>query len=457
MFDRKEKDNHSYYPSFLYMDVITPDYIGAITSIPMDERTEAAYLHEYIHYLQDITTVSGLAKIETIVDQIKWAVNLNGKLKIPLKPELTFSYNMKPNFYSKKLSGGQMYYKKNGVPLYPTIAKITGLELKEVSCPMPFGVKKKLPALALLKFRDINGFDYKFEVGEGAISESMAYLIENQLYPNVLPSKDGIPYRVVDKIIDYCCGNLQLDKLAIIALCDVCLMHPFPGVALFHMVEILKKKSGTVTPALIYLIGLGGELLKYCGYKTFWLCDFEQIHQQAVKQFSDYFVHPYWSGISIATQSSLTGGFQLRRDNIPFFLDIATQGPIWKNNALKKALAKCGCMGVKTSNDLLYSWPPVAVKHVTIDPDWFVCLRQLYNVLFTNVAIKEGGGKKGIEYKCELRKWCSNSFTKKKQTDITVTDRFCTQCPWLNNTPTLIAQCSFGRLWSAYKLRAPKL
>lgn len=457
MIDRKEKDNHSYYPSFLYMDIITTDYLDAITFIPMDERTEAAFLHEYIHYLQDITTISGLAKIETIVDQIKWAVHSGGKLRLPLKPENTFLFNMKPNFFSKKLSSGQMCYRINGESVYPTISKIVKLELKEVSCPMPYGTQKKIPALTLLKFQDADGKDYEFELGEGAISESMAYLIENEIYPGVLPTKDGVPYRVVDKIVEFCCNNVKLDSLSIIALCDVCLMHPFPGVAFFYMIEILQSKQGFLSPAHIYLIGLGGELLQYCGYKSSWVGDFESIHQQAVSQVSDYFIHPYWNKMSVATLSSLAGGYKLRMEKIPFFLDIASQGPIWKNMAFKRALSLCGCMGIKTSNNLLYSWAPAPVNSQNIDPDWFVCLRQLYNILFTNIAIKEVRGNKFVGYKCELKKWCSDSFVKKGESDITATSMNCIECPWMNNTPELMAQCSFGRLWTAYKLPRPKV
>ena len=74
MYQRKESNKNTYYPSVLCMEVDTPDYLDALLRMPYDERTEAAFLHEYIHYLQDVTTIVGYARIETIVDQIKWAV-----------------------------------------------------------------------------------------------------------------------------------------------------------------------------------------------------------------------------------------------------------------------------------------------------------------------------------------------------------------------------------------------
>ena len=50
------------------MDVDAPDDLLDICHVPKDPRTEAAFLHEYIHYLQDVTTLSGYARIGTIVD-----------------------------------------------------------------------------------------------------------------------------------------------------------------------------------------------------------------------------------------------------------------------------------------------------------------------------------------------------------------------------------------------------
>ena len=48
MYQRKESAKNTYYPSFLCMEVDTPDYLDALMRMPFDERTEAAFLHEYI-------------------------------------------------------------------------------------------------------------------------------------------------------------------------------------------------------------------------------------------------------------------------------------------------------------------------------------------------------------------------------------------------------------------------
>lgn len=58
MYERKESKSGSYYPAFLCLDVNTPDDLWYWGRYPIDERTEAVFLHEFIHYLQVMTTVS---------------------------------------------------------------------------------------------------------------------------------------------------------------------------------------------------------------------------------------------------------------------------------------------------------------------------------------------------------------------------------------------------------------
>jgi hypothetical protein len=90
------------------MELDTPDNLEYILDYPMDERTEAVFLHEYIHYMQDLMTITGLARIETIVDQIKWAVDKisNCKnLRLPLILETNF-YSLKANATSLLICKG---------------------------------------------------------------------------------------------------------------------------------------------------------------------------------------------------------------------------------------------------------------------------------------------------------------------------------------------------------------
>ena len=53
-----------YRPSFFHMKIDLPVDLGDLNEIT--DATFALYLHEYIHFVQDISTIYGLMNITTI-------------------------------------------------------------------------------------------------------------------------------------------------------------------------------------------------------------------------------------------------------------------------------------------------------------------------------------------------------------------------------------------------------
>lgn len=461
MYKRKESNKNSYYPSFLCMEVDTPDYLDALAHIPLDERTEAAFLHEYIHYLQDLTTITGHARIETIVDQVKWAADKcseHRKLTIPLDASSTYAFNMNPNYSSLKLCKGDFKVKNTqGYNITPNIHRIISFQLEKSSIHLPCGTKAHGDADAVLLFQDESGHQYRYKIGELAISESMAYLIENMVYKDVLQKGGDCPYEVVEKTSEWKL-NQSVDKLILIALCDVCLMYSLPGKVLYHLLEFLSTYSDKITPALIYIYGLGPNISSLFKRTISWTNELEKVSYESRRQFHDYFTHPQWEHIMNAVSISYYAAIKMRLDNPTFFLDIACGGQLSRNDAFRKVLSMVGCLSVKTSRDLIYNIVPFNCAEQYIDADWFLSLHQLYNTLFTKDAIKtDSNGCKCIEKNCELKEWCHNSFIKKNEPDITQNSLNCKYAPWLNVSPNDVKQCSFGRLWTAYGFSRVKL
>ena len=236
-------------------------------------------------------------------------------------------------------------------------------------------------------------------------------------------------------------------------------MYLFPGKVLYHLLEYLYTYNGKITPALIYIYGLGPSIPKLFNSKESWVQEFEKVSSASRNQFRDYFNHPQWEHIMNAVFVSYDAAIKMRIDNPTFFLDIACGGIIPINNAFKKVYSVVGCLSVKTSSDLIYNIPPYNYSEDYIDADWFISLHQLYNILFTTDAIKISSydGSRCIEKKCELKEWCHNSFTMKGEVDITETSSNCKYSPWLNVSTDAIKQCSFGRLWTVYGFNRVRL
>ena len=290
MYERKESKSGSYYPAFLCLDVDTQDDLYYLGRYPIEERTEAVFLHEFIHYLQDLTTVAGLARIETIVDQIKWACSVargHHKLKIPLNTD-TWAYNIRPNANSLSICKGDMKLLHQGNVINRRIASIESFELVSTPILLDSGITTKGNAIARLTFRDDIDEVHSYDVGEMAISESMAYLIENHLYPNVLERPSECPYFIVQRIAEWKLDR-KLDDLILIALCDVCLMYSLPGRALYEILEECASTTIHITPAFIYLYGLGPKMAVSFNRSKNWEGEFAQTVKTAKKQFSDMF------------------------------------------------------------------------------------------------------------------------------------------------------------------------
>ena len=460
MYNRKESNKNSYYPAFLCMEVDTPDFLDALACIPLDERTEAAFIHEYIHYLQDLTTITGHARIETIVDQIKWAAGISTnhkKLRIPLDASSTYAFNMKPNYTSLNLCKGDLKVKNVHGRFTPHIEEIILFQLENSRINLPNGINVHSDVRATLLFKDERGFQHKYVVGELAISESMAYLIENMMYNQTLQEGSDCPYKVVQKIIEWKVSR-RFDNLTLIALCDVCLMYSLPGKVLYHLLEFLKTYNGKITPALIYIYGLGPNVSKLFNRTGCWILEFKRVFYESKRQFYDYFNHPQWNHIMDAVTVIYDSALELRLNNPTFFLDIASGGRLYTNRAFKKALSMVGCLSIKTSRNLVYNISPINYVEQYVDADWFISLHQLYNILFTSDAIKkDNNGTNHIEKNCELKDWCHNCFIQKGEFDITQNSRNCKYEPWLNVSPDILERCSFGRLWAAYGFDRIKL
>jgi len=96
----RETKGGSYSPSFLtmYLDS-SENFEHLIEGERLSDISEALFLHEYIHLLQDLTTLSGVSNIAIVADYMKWAINItkSGELKVPCIPAEKDGYNLYPN------------------------------------------------------------------------------------------------------------------------------------------------------------------------------------------------------------------------------------------------------------------------------------------------------------------------------------------------------------------------
>ena len=70
-----KENSNSYMPAFYYMNLKFPFYDSPMVLYNLSKRNLASFIHEYIHFLQDITTYWGLNNAYVYSEYIHGAIN----------------------------------------------------------------------------------------------------------------------------------------------------------------------------------------------------------------------------------------------------------------------------------------------------------------------------------------------------------------------------------------------
>lgn len=217
--------------------------------LKMNPTVFSLFLHEYIHFIQDISTRYGLMKESTIYSEtFLMAKNIvTDKSKFFLIPQKIMSSNRLPILENSRLliyrmgSSLNLKEKFNGKKF-----KITGYETKVARIS---SLVREI--YIILKTKDEVTEEKLDEIilGGEILSEGMAFLAEKKFCENagVSPLKgQEYPYMVTQKFVKYFYPAMAENEFAIYQCIDACLFFTFnPG---YHFVELLKflKKNKAI-------------------------------------------------------------------------------------------------------------------------------------------------------------------------------------------------------------------
>lgn len=444
-FIREAKGGY-YTPAFLTLNIDSPENFELLMSDNgLSERTEALFLHEYVHLLQDIITVSGLVNIAIVVDYMKWATNItkSGQLQVPCIPKIEDGYNLYPNAELGKIMIGDAYI-KDGYNNHVSWKETINVELISGGTILN-GQRIESQIVLELTIIASNNNEYKYKVGEHCISETMAYLIENHIYNNAIESPTDFPYRAVLYVCDFYIDGFSDDPLNVIALCDACLMHSFPGMALYYSLQELTKYPD-LTPKQIYDICTSRKILELTGVTKGCSIEilFERRIREAMSQMTGYFTANYDNMVKWIKQM-FEAALKLRIENPHIMIDIASSGKIRNNYPLIYVLNEIGCPVIMNSlNNMVY----IVNDNIDYDvyPPVFNVIYQIYSILRNRILQHN-------TYKCQLIEWCRKDFEKTGKEDLTSDGDRCRNAPWERTSPEELFQCYFGQLWYTWGLK----
>lgn len=441
--------NNSYTPAFFRIKVDLPIDLCDLNNVEYGPMS--LYFHEYIHFIQDISTVYGLMGISNTSYYVRDAAHAaatceEAEFKIPheiQKRAADCGYNNHRTW--KFYRGSNINPQRRSVDIISTpkekITKIDGQELHYVQF--------------LAKDND-TGEEFEFQFGGNIVSEGMAYMCENIVYQKVFENNGktmntpkDYPYNICKKIAHQIYPEIADMPIILIAICDISMMNYNPGLMFvkllehFKAIDILnpkKKEIKLVTEFISYVYQHGMLFLKGHQY------DFEVMQKQVLSELKEYFKVDLFEK-NKEWLELLFNRIKVFRKEIPQFVtDIvlfndAEQG--LKSNEIFKFFIRCiGSPMVVNELDECTFMPPEGFKAESFVSEMFWAIHQLY-LLFIN------NNKK---LPCSMMEHCRAS----KDSKICVDER-CEKAPWLHATDPGL--CPYGAIWKHWGLtgKSPKL
>jgi hypothetical protein len=416
----------SYIPSYLLITLNTDQPLTNIKNLdPVSKRT---FVHEYTHFLQNISGGFGVSHIWNTYDRSRQLVshlqkNEGDTLKFPLKAEVV---EKELNFFKirRAIEGG--YHIKD---IQDKSASVINAELYTDE-----NFAKEYPDAKVefvrLRLGDKGGNETGYLFGESAVSECMAYLMESKFFPE--QHLDEYPYKACRNLGEYLQSEITKNDEWLFAICDLCLLSHYPGRMFYLLVNEMKEKNWVPEDAKeIYKYGI--DFMYSQGWDIWG--DYSKSLEGAIivlqQLFDHHFFHPTIRWLS----ETLKKAYKLRWDNVSFILDLFREKEIFEGY-WDEVYVLLGTPQLHNANSERYFAPTPEFLPIqdTIDPIFLLAMQQIQNLILM--------GKTKVA--CLLKEFCDKNKNGLK------TDNRCGESPWERSKDK--QSCAYGAFWSLYGL-----
>ncbi|MEB2774559.1 hypothetical protein SYJ56_04535 [Algoriphagus sp. D3-2-R+10] len=411
-----------YLPSFLRMHVGTEKNLENLSELD-DEYAESVYIHEYTHFIQDLSTVYGLFNMHVIVEYMKMANNaviaiLPGPFNVPVMPIPGGNDNVDVHMKLSNFFTGTGEDNEITLVGHKTRPETIVTSTRDINI-----------CVVEIEYLDCDGNLHSFDFGELCISENMAFIIESECYENCAPSPQ-IPYHSVELLVDFIYADFANDRLNILALCDISLLTQNPGLYFYEtLIAFRDEELIFETPEEVYTycynnpppFNTHGGVTTFGQNIDFW----KNIGQQDIVA---YLNDPIFSSINQWLSNMVEIAVQFRKENRHFIIDIARGGRMRENETLISYMNMVGTPLVTNDLNEVTLFNPYSTANLNFSLIW--AIEQVNSVFFWN------------QRHCKLKNLCSDS-------GIAIDSR-CDSDPWLRSTDS--KGCPFATVWHHWKL-----
>ena len=199
-----------------------------------DQRVKGLFMHEYIHYVQHLSTLCGIslsANFNKLFVAYRDYFEHHDTIEIPLLLGETDPNLNKFFVYFNNVKGTRDYSNK-----------IDDIEVTHEEIERAREGRTAVPVSTYNKETKQWDTQHPLNVGYYAIIESMADMIQRMYDPEVEHRES--PYLVVQRICEKVFPEASKDYRMMIALCICALMDSNPGVGLFDAIRFAKDRPG---------------------------------------------------------------------------------------------------------------------------------------------------------------------------------------------------------------------
>ena len=223
-----------YEPGLLHLRVNTVEDIFNLNELIFDKpELFSTFLHEYIHFLQNITTTFGLFQTSFYINYIK---DLNKSVLQDASNHFNTPVILNDDFYSNtNLRLLNLYCGENNPIDY---IKYDSYKEETIEFIDNDG-NKFYPWKCKIFYYDKKGNYRNFHFGATCIKEYIAHAIQSDYQLNI--SHPDVPYLVAELIIQKEYPEIGNNKRMMIALCDVSLMAYDPARQFLSILKLLQN------------------------------------------------------------------------------------------------------------------------------------------------------------------------------------------------------------------------
>ena len=422
----KELETMGYYePGFLHLRINTNHEILDLNKFAADPLTApyfSTFFHEYIHFLQNVTTVSGLMTSVFFIDLIKdmnWEVRNDGKPEFHVPFQITNKNNIEANI---KLRGIYTGSRSNiDTILYDGyIAETEAVTDKDGRVVNP----EQYKAFYYDPSRATNSFYF----GSVCLTEYVAHA--NQNYFSIRPHPD-VPYLAPELIISKEYPEFGNDPMLITALCDATMMTFHPAQTFFNTIKRMKLEKFIPKSAIeVYDFALDKIIFRNKDGEFTPMSLYDYMLDLAVKQYGDALkadiFHPNNAWIKHIFSEA-----QTLRHNIPDFMTKLVKAPGQLSDLYYTIFRTLGTPFFTNNNMIGGFVPPAGINPAGIQPYQLLVFKEIINIYMG-------------ETKCDMYKFC------KSRPDKDITNADCLSAPWKRGVEDQL--CPFGQFWKTWGL-----